>query len=445
MLPSTLDNLAWSLRQHVLRTSPHDASGPPTVLDVGGALDAAAVRHFFSGLGWRWISTERCDEIDDDSVDVVVSVRILERTPAFWEQLGAMARVCRRDGVIIVVTASATGEQPAHGPLFRFSAAAFAALAERFGLTLVECRDDPRGPSHDLVVVLRKQAVPPVGDALPPALPPPAQVSDHLMKLAPATVDETIDFGRGSEDYLALMARIHDDLDPSFYLEIGVDTGVSLVLAGCPAVGIDPAPDIGPDLAPHHRLNVCTSDDYFRLDPGQRAIPPIDLAFIDGMHLIENAFMDFLNVERHCSPWSLIIIDDVFPSHPAQARRDRATRFWTGDVWKIMTILRDRRPDLFVLGVDTAPTGLLLVIGADAANDALWRSFDDLVTEAIDDQSDPPDHILDRRDCLDPTDPLLARLMRHLADCRRRGTPPDVARLRELVVGAMPRKVAASR
>ncbi len=65
-----------------------------------------------------------------------------------------------------------------------------------------------------------------------------------------------------------------------------------------------------------------------------------DLCFIDGMHLFEYALRDFMNVERCAAPGAIVVIDDIFPNHPAQGQRERRTRAWTGDVWRLVETLR---------------------------------------------------------------------------------------------------------
>ncbi|WP_337133804.1 class I SAM-dependent methyltransferase, partial [Staphylococcus aureus] len=89
-----------------------------------------------------------------------------------------------------------------------------------------------------------------------------------------------------------------------------------------------------------------TSDEFFFKHANEFLKQPPDLAFIDGMHLFEYALRDFINIERHSSSNTLVVIDDIYPNHPAQAERDRRTRAWTGDVWKLHAILTDYRPDL---------------------------------------------------------------------------------------------------
>lgn len=447
---STFDNLAWALRRHVLADPRIEArAGSVTVLDVGRALGDEQLATLFEGLGWRVVAADRIDDVAEASVDVVLAIRHLDADTHPWRTFASMVRACRDDGVVVVLAASFETRGPAAdaeaGAAYRFGRAAFEALATDHGLALVECSVDRRGPTHDTVAVFRKGPAIDVPTGVPPVIPMPPSVIDPLMKSAPDVEDPLVDVGGGNEPYLMLLQRIHDELDPSFYLEIGVDTGSSLTLAACPAVGIDPAPRLGYELAEHQLLVRTTSDDFFRSSFDGVPTLPIDLAFIDGMHLVEFAFMDFLNVERRCSPWSLVVIDDVFPVHPRQAQRARATRFWTGDVWKLLPILEQHRPDLLLIGVDTAPTGLLLVIGADPSNDVLWEGFDELMDAAVSDPSDPPQEVLRRTRCIGPTDPLLGRVLRHLGDRKRRGLPVDVEGLRRLVDGAMPRAVGVAR
>src|SRR4249920_2101622 len=167
----------------------------------------------------------------------------------------------------------------------------------------------------------------------------------------------------GSRHYLESLAEVHQLLEPAFYLEIGVRRGNSLELARCPAIGVDPAPDVATFLPATTVLSAKTSDDFFAGLAAEPLPQAPELAFIDGMHLFEYALRDFMNIERLSTATTLIAIDDIFPSHPDQAARERCTRVWTGDVWKLQRCLEELRPDLIVLSLDTAPTGLLLVAG----------------------------------------------------------------------------------
>ncbi len=64
------------------------------------------------------------------------------------------------------------------------------------------------------------------------------------------------------------------------------------------------------------------------------------------------------------------------------AERDRQkakTRAWTGDVWKIVPLLKEHRPDLKFQLFDVAPTGLVVVSNLDPENRALSDNYDAII------------------------------------------------------------------
>ncbi len=183
--------------------------------------------------------------------------------------------------------------------------------------------------------------------------------------------------------YLDVLTEFHQALQPATYLEIGVHTGDSLELARpeTVAVGVDPAPVMQPRLDARTTIVASTSDEFFASD-GAAALfggRPVDLAFIDGLHLFEQALRDFMNVERLCGEHSLIVLHDVLPSGPLVAARAPQTSEWTGDVWKVVLCLLDLRPGLEVHLVDVTPSGLCLVRGADPGDRTIADGYSDLV------------------------------------------------------------------
>ena len=221
--------------------------------------------------------------------------------------------------------------------------------------------------------------------------------------------------------YLDFLRRVHEVLEPPTYLEIGIRHGTSLALATSTSVGIDPAYDLRTELSEDALLFRETSDEYFdRPDPlAPFGGHPAALTFIDGMHLVEYALRDFVNVERHSDWTSVVIFDDIFPSDAEMAARNRHTRDWTGDVYKVLAVLARHRRDLICLRVDTEPTGLLLVLGLDPESSVLDERFDEIVLEAV--RPDPqrvPVDVLERRDAIDPENVLAASFLSFLRDAR---------------------------
>ena len=227
-------------------------------------------------------------------------------------------------------------------------------------------------------------------------------------------------------DYLDFLSRLHAAVEPSAYLEIGVRNGDSLALARCPAVGVDPGYRLKVELGEDVTLLRETSDEFFGRQRPLKALGGRrpDLAFIDGMHLSEFALRDFIGVERLSRWTSVAVFDDILPRTAEEAARDRRTRAWTGDVYKLLGVFARHRPDLICLRVGTEPTGLLLVLGLDPASPVLPLRYD-LILErlVVPDPQRVPEDVLRRRGVLDPEAVLASRVWPALRDLRGHGAP----------------------
>jgi hypothetical protein len=350
----------------------------------------------------------------------------------------------RDDGVIIVCVPSTGAVHRYPVDCYRFLPDSMASLADDNGLILADTILDERGPFNALTGVFRRSLAGERLDIEPLAYVP--SIDDDLQNDAPDVDMPEVEVSAGDLPVIpTVLTQIHTAVEPRFYFETGVFRGASLAQAKCPSLGIDPAPIVSFTLKDFHQIHVGLSDDFFLDESLTAQLGPLDLVYIDGMHLLENALMDFMNVERHAHIGSVILIDDIFPNHPLQARRQRCSRHWTGDVWKMIRILRLTRPDLIVLPLDTHPTGTLMVLGADPDNRILWRSFDLVLEEALALPEDPPDHILKRRSALSPRDPLLTRILRSMKDVRESDDPhQEFDKVRRLIAGAQPRRLARS-
>lgn len=228
--------------------------------------------------------------------------------------------------------------------------------------------------------------------------------------------------------YLEFLDGVHERLRPPTYLEIGVRHGDSLALARKWAVGVDPRPRLRVELSEQTRIYRQTSDAYFERERPLRQFKghrPA-LSFIDGLHHAEFALRDFINVER-LSRWSTVVVfDDVFPRTAVEAARDRETREWTGDVFKVMGILERERPDLVLVRVDTEPTGLLLVLGLNPEDTTLADRYDELAGAMVTpDPQQVPDDVLERHGALDPQAVLDGGFWEVLRGARGKSMPRD--------------------
>jgi hypothetical protein len=228
--------------------------------------------------------------------------------------------------------------------------------------------------------------------------------------------------------YLDFLRLAHELLEPPTYLEIGVRNGDSLALARSASVGIDPAYRLHAAPPPDTKLFRETSDAYFeRPDPlVTLAGRPVAFSFIDGMHLAEFALRDFINVERHAHWTTAVVFDDILPRDAEMAARDRQTRTWTGDVYKLLGVFAEHRPDLILVRVTTEPTGLGLVLGLDPGSTRLAERLDAITEQLVTPDPQPvPEAVLERRGAVEPHTVLEASFWGVLREARDRGVGRD--------------------
>lgn len=215
------------------------------------------------------------------------------------------------------------------------------------------------------------------------ASPPPAWAGRPVPAAALAEPDRL----RDHED---LLFRLHRLLRPPTYVEIGVNEGHSLrwALDGTTTVAIDPAlvvDDLPP--APVGTAFLALPSDEAFLHP---SLPialegrPIDLAFVDGLHLVEQVLRDIANVEARSHAGTVLVLDDSLPPDPTSAERERRTLLWTGDVWKAVVVLRRHRPDLELVTLDVPPSGVTLVVGLDPSRSVLVDDHEQLLADVMD-------------------------------------------------------------
>jgi hypothetical protein len=189
------------------------------------------------------------------------------------------------------------------------------------------------------------------------------------------------------EDYFRVLERIHAHLRPRNYIEIGIWKGKSLRLArpATLALGVDPAPQLKVAPGPNVHLFPETSDDFFAKHDvvAELAGRRLELALIDGMHHFEYALRDFMNLERVSDPQSIVLVHDCCPLDAQSAQRERTTVFWSGDVWRMIVLLRKYRPDLSVHTIAAPPTGLGIILNLDPSSQTLAQNFDAIVAEGL--------------------------------------------------------------
>ena len=206
--------------------------------------------------------------------------------------------------------------------------------------------------------------------------------------------DATNSFRMLGVPYLDFLTALHTHLTPRTYLEVGTETGSSLALVGCDAIAVDPQFQLGVSATGDRRRTFffqMPSDTFFATENVRELLGrPVDMVFLDGMHRFEFLLRDLIGTEAACHPRSLILLHDCVPLNPRMALRQwlpggpsetDTAPFWTGDVWKLLPILKKYRPDLRLHVLDCPPTGLVAITRVDPASRILADCYYDIVDE----------------------------------------------------------------
>jgi hypothetical protein len=197
-------------------------------------------------------------------------------------------------------------------------------------------------------------------------------------------------------DYRRVLTGLHESLKPKAYLEIAALTDKTLQLAQCASISINPQmiaiPEEGFGAKPACAFYRMSADAFFAdYDPERILGRPIDLCFLDGVHLCDHLLRDFINVEKFCDAHAVIVLHDCLPVEHPMADRNRGRPailpqhggWWTGDIWRTVLALKKHRPDLRIAAFDAAPTGLVVITNLDRFSSRLADRYDAIVAEMM--------------------------------------------------------------
>lgn len=188
-------------------------------------------------------------------------------------------------------------------------------------------------------------------------------------------------------DCREFLDALHQQLRFDWYLEIGSQSGMTLAKSRSPSIGVDPVFKIRHDIAGNKaRLHLFqeTSDEFFASGHLYALKIKPNFSFLDGVHLFEFLLRDFISTEAASTPSSVIALHNCCPFDDEMTTRDLDNLPrgpWTGDVWKMIPILLDYRPDLKLQVFDCVPTGLVVLSGLDPKNTVLRDNYDKIVQQ----------------------------------------------------------------
>lgn len=357
-----------------------------TLVDIGSMNENGTYRDIFPESAFAYVGVDLAagDGVDvvaddpyayplpDNHADIVISGQMMEHCEFFWLAFDEMMRIAKPGGLIVSIV-------PSCGPIhrypvdcYRFLPDSMAALAKHAGCDLLESWHDEESPWGDVVGIFKTPA------------PTPGQIAAERASTY------------GGEPYVSYLAAFLEARGSTAHLEIGTFHGQSLAPLTCTTLAIDPEfhlrqPIMGQK--PAAFLFQMTSDAFFaEHDPTYYLRGPVTSAFLDGLHLFEALLRDLINTEQHCTPDGVIFLHDCLPLTVEMTTRVHADvpldgpypGWWTGDVWKVVPILRKYRPDLEMTFLDCPPTGLVMLTRLNPQDRTLQENYDSILAEFMD-------------------------------------------------------------
>lgn len=130
----------------------------------------------------------------------------------------------------------------------------------------------------------------------------------------------------GDGHHTPIVVEIAKFLKPRVYVEIGLGNHKNFK-----AVSQFAEEPIGVDIPPG-------SDKFFEDWPEGKEM---DLVFIDGDHMLDQAWRDFENSIKRLSRYGIIVLHDTWPPRRSFEQRTRC-----GHVWQVPALIKEHYPDL---------------------------------------------------------------------------------------------------
>jgi len=223
--------------------------------------------------------------------------------------------------------------------------------------------------------------------------------------------------------YIEFLSQVRRTFGVQSYFEVGSHTGASLAPVTCDTVAVDPGFKLNQDVVGSKRacmLFQMTSDAFFsKYDLSALLGGPVQMAFLDGLHIYEYLLRDFMNTERHMARNSVVFMHDCMPPTFEVSRRTHPGpgKGWAGDVWKTVPILQRYRPDLQITAFDCRPTGLVMITNLDPTSTVLEENYFEAVKDMAE-GADDEKRLAEYRESVEPvsTAPIkkLPDLARHI-------------------------------
>lgn len=180
------------------------------------------------------------------------------------------------------------------------------------------------------------------------------------------------------------LKALHAALSPKRYIEIGIGDGASLALTRQAerCIGIDPQPRVRYNFHTSTRIYPMSTDVFFEKENLAEALGGLaDMILLGGSCSYRETLEDIRRLELHAHPETLLLIRGSYPLDDALSSSQPHPRFWCGDGWKCILILRELCPDISLCTLPSHPAGLTLVRGIDRLGSITKEQFEEVAAK----------------------------------------------------------------
>lgn len=181
------------------------------------------------------------------------------------------------------------------------------------------------------------------------------------------------------------LLRVLNWIQPKNYVEFNTTDGKLFSHLQCPCIGIGEHYEIKSSIKIPLKLFRCKTSQFFEKYKLYELLEnfPLSCCFIDHAHHFEDVLKNFIELEKASTNQTIIALDNVLPRSCEEASRVRVIDRWMGDVWKIVLVLREYRPDLKIVVIDDRGTGLILITNLDSQSTTLQDRFNEILEKYI--------------------------------------------------------------
>ncbi len=185
--------------------------------------------------------------------------------------------------------------------------------------------------------------------------------------------------------YQSFLDDLHRENMFDWYMEIGCNEGRTFAPVQSKTVAVDPFFKCETNIIgkkPTLHVFQEESDSFFSSGFLNKMNIRLSFSFLDGMHKFDYLLRDFMNAEANAHRDGVIALHDCCPFNEEMTTVDMSNLpkgAWTGDVWKLLPILQEYRPDLKLTVLGCRPTGLVLISELDPKSTALAAAYDEII------------------------------------------------------------------